>query len=85
VEFVGWAEGAEAAVRGRRLILGMMCAGIGATASSAPAAIDADATRPLGGAARSGTVVVGLGMEPRTLNVLTIEGNSPASTTIAAR
>jgi peptide/nickel transport system substrate-binding protein len=59
-------------------LVGAICAAIGATGTGALAAVDAAATRPLGGAARSGgTVVVGLGgTEPRTLNVLTIEGNA---------
>lgn len=59
----------------RPLIIGVMCAAIGATGSGAPAAADADAIRTPGDAAPSGTVIVGLGLEPRTLNVLTIEGN----------
>jgi peptide/nickel transport system substrate-binding protein len=55
------------------LVLGVVGAVMGLTASSAIAAPDA---QPLSPAATGGTVIFGADQEPRTLNTFTVEGNA---------
>jgi peptide/nickel transport system substrate-binding protein len=58
------------------LVLGVTCAAVGLSASSAFAATDAAAKKPQGPAATGGTVIFGADQEPRTLNTFTVEGNA---------
>jgi peptide/nickel transport system substrate-binding protein len=57
------------------LVLGVITAVMGLTASSAIAGVDA-AAEPQSPAATGGTVIFGADQEPRTLNTFTVEGNA---------
>jgi peptide/nickel transport system substrate-binding protein len=58
------------------LVLGVICAVMGLSASTAFAATDAAGKKPLSPAATGGTVIFGADQEPRTLNTFTVEGNA---------